>query len=407
MDGAVYALIVNACAALLFAVAFAVIRFSYHSQRAVEWFCVSYALVMLAPLSELGVRFSAWSPLFVATSYASLLLSTLATPLGLAAMSGRALPWRGAALILVCGAVLRAAIWGGHRNALPYEMAFQAPFAAASALSAWVAIRTVRERGGRLWTAVAILFAVSTVYFLAKPVFASTFGSGASAREYASSKYALFSQATGGLLLITVGLLILLIAVEQAMGRTILESETDPLTGVANRRGFERAAARMIAHAGRTREPLALAMFDLDHFKRVNDTYGHAAGDAVIRAFADLLLKMAPRSATVARLGGEEFVLLLDRTTLKGAWHVATAIRKALPGIAHLPNITASGGIAQLKPGDTLATLLERADQRAYEAKFSGRDRIVPNPPGVVSAPVRAVPAEGAPKDEPKDAETR
>jgi len=190
------------------------------------------------------------------------------------------------------------------------------------------------------------------------------------------------------------------------MTRTILESETDPLTGVANRRGFNRAAARMIAQADRASEPLALAMFDLDHFKRVNDSYGHAAGDAVIRAFADLLLAMAPRSATVARLGGEEFVVLLDSTTLKGAWHVAQAIRNALPGIAHLPAVTASGGIAELKPGDTLETLLDRADQRAYEAKFTGRDRIVPVPPDVADVPLRVVPDDGPPKPAPKAAAT-
>lgn len=388
MDGAVYALIVNACVALLFAVAFAVIRFSYQHQRTIEWFCLTYALGMLTPLSELGVRYSDWSKLFVATSYASLLLSTLAMPLGLAAMSRRAVPWRTATLILIGGGVVRAAIWGGQRNDLLYELAFQVPFVAASALSALVAIGTVRQRVSRLWTAVAILFGTMTVYFATKPVFASTFKSGDTAKAYANSSYALFSQATGGLLMITAGLLVLLIAVEQAMGRTILESETDPLTGVANRRGFDRAAARMIADAERTDEPLALVMFDLDHFKRVNDTYGHATGDAVIRAFADLLLAMAPRSATVARLGGEEFVVLLDRTTLKGAWHVAQAIRNALPGIAHLPDVTASGGIAELKPGDTLETLLHRSDQRAYAAKSSGRDCIFPVLPDETAAPV-------------------
>ncbi|RZF63008.1 GGDEF domain-containing protein [Sphingomonas populi] len=407
MDGAVYALIVNACVALLFAVAFAIIRFSYQQQRAVEWFCAAYALGTLTPLSELGVRYSDWSEVFVATSYGCVLLSTLATPLGLAAMSGRAVPWRAAALILVGGAVLRAAIWGGHRNDLLYEFAFQLPFVAASALSTLVAIRTVRQHASRLWTAEAILFGAMTVYFATKPIFASTFGSGATAKDYVSSSYALFSQATGGVLIITAGLLMMLIAVEQAMSRTILESETDPLTGVANRRGFERAAARMIAHAGQSREPLALAMFDLDHFKRVNDCYGHAAGDAVIRAFANLLVAVAPRSATVARLGGEEFVVLLDRTTLKGAWHVAQAIRNALPGIAPLPAVTTSGGIAELKPGDTLETLLDRADQRAYEAKFTGRDRIVPVPPDVAGAPLRLVPTEKPPRKTRKATTTR
>lgn len=407
MDGAVYALIVNACVTLLFAVMFAIIRFSYQQQRAVEWFCATYALAMLTPLSELGVRFCGGNGLFAATGYASQLLSTLAMALGLTAMSGHAMPWRAATLILVGGAVLRAATWGGHRYDLFYEMAFQAPFVAAAALSTLVAIRSIRDGAGRLWQAVAVLFGIMTAYFAMKPVFAGTFGSGAAAAAYASSSYALFLLAAGRLLVVTAGLLAMLIAVEQAMTRTILESETDPLTGVANRRGFERAAARMIAHAGRAGEPLALAMFDLDHFKRVNDSYGHAAGDAVIRAFADLLLAAAPRSATVARLGGEEFVVLLDRTTLKGAWHIAQAIRNALRGTAHLPAVTTSGGIAELKPGDTLETLLDRADQRAYEAKFTGRDRIVPEPPDVAGVPLRLVPTDKPPRKARKATTTR
>lgn len=381
MYSAVYALTVNACVALLFAVAFAVIRLSYQHQRSVEWFCASYVIGMMTPLSELAVRYFERDGVFMATSYGSLLLSTLTMPMGLAAISGRRLPWRACTLILLAGAITRAAIWGGQRDDLLYEFTFQAPFVAASALSVVVAVQVVRQRSSRLWTAVAILFASLAVYFATKPIFAHVFGSGTTAKAYATSSYALFSQATGGVLIITIGLLVLLIAVEIAMGRTIHESETDPLTGIANRRGFERGAIPMLKEAERTRSPLAVVMFDLDHFKRINDSFGHATGDDVIRAFANLLTTIASPAALVARLGGEEFVMMLDRTTLRGAWHAAQRIRGALPAIgADLPAMTVSGGIAELEIGDTLETLLHRADKRTYDAKSSGRNRICPTP---------------------------
>lgn len=381
MDGAVYALIVNACVALLFAAAFVTIRLSYQHQHAVNWFVATYFIGMLTPMSELGVRYSQSSDVFVATSYLTLLLSALSLPLGLAAMSQRPLPWRIATGILVAGVIIRVAIWGGHRNDLGYEMAFQAPFVASSVLSTAVAVGAVRRRSSRLWTAVGILFALMTAYFATKPIFANIFGSGATAKAYASSAYALFSQATGGVLVITAGLLVLLIAVENAMGRSIIEAETDPLTGIANRRGFERQAERVIADARRTESPLALIMFDLDHFKRVNDSFGHAMGDAVIRSFAELLTSTGASSAVAARIGGEEFVMLLDRTTQRGAWHVAERIREVLSVVGpHLPTVTVSAGIACLRSGDTIDDLLHRADQNTYDAKIHGRNRTCPTP---------------------------
>ncbi|MBC7504906.1 MAG: GGDEF domain-containing protein [Sandarakinorhabdus sp.] len=381
MGGAIYVLIVNASVALLFAVAFAVIRLSYPGQRHVGWFAAVYLLGMLTPLSELGVRFTDQRNFFVAASYGSLLLSTIAMPLGLAALSDRPLPWRAAGAILAGGIATRIAIWDGPRNDLRYEIAYQVPFATATMLAMFVAISVIRHRRSRLWLVVAIVFGFMSAYFFVKPIFASVFGSGSTAAAYSASSYALFSQATGGVLIVTAGLLVLLIVVQTAMSEKTLESESDALTGLSNRRGLERHADRLIDAAQRRRVPLSVVLFDIDHFKRVNDTYGHATGDAVIQSFADLLKATAPPTAAAARVGGEEFVLLLDRTSLQGAWHFAQAIRSALPdGDANLPHITVSGGIAELQPGDTLYTLLERADRWAYAAKRAGRDQIRPEP---------------------------
>lgn len=387
MDSAVYALIVNTCIAGLFATAFAIVRMSYPEQRYVTWFVLAYLVGGLTPLSELGVRLTDFTTAFMIASYGSFLVSIVLLQGGLAALAGRAMPRAALVALLAFGAAVRALIWNGPRNELWYEIAYQAPFALAAAVSTGIAVDAVRRKRGALWLALAIVSATMTAHFLAKPFFAATFGSGSTAKDYASSSYALFSQATGGVLIVTAGLLTLLLVVKAAMGLSISESETDPLTGVANRRGFERRAARLLATARQRGEPLAAILFDLDHFKRVNDGYGHATGDAVLRAFATMLTERLPAPAVVARLGGEEFVAILDRTTLRGAWLAAQSVRASLPAIAtHLPPITVSAGLAVLEPGDTLGSLVDRADRCSYDAKRAGRNRICPVPDPVVDA---------------------
>jgi diguanylate cyclase (GGDEF)-like protein len=379
MNSAVYTLAVNACVAFLFACVFAVIQVSYPRQRGAGWFCTTYLIGMLTPLSELAVHFVGWPTMFALASYGSFLVSVLMMPLGLSAVAARAPPWRAVGAILALGVVARIAIWGGTRDHILYELIYQSAFIAGAALSLYVAIRVVRRDGGLLWWGVIFIFCLIVMHFATKPFFAVYLGSGANDKAYTGSLYAIFSQSTGGVLIITAGLQILLVILATAIGRTTLDSETDPLTSIANRRGFDRQASRKIAKAQAASSPLTVVAFDLDHFKQINDRHGHATGDAVIRAFADLLRASLPVSAVIARTGGEEFVVLLDRTAKQGAWRAAEEIRRALAVTdGHLPPVTVSGGIAELQSGDTLATLLERADAWTYAAKADGRNRICP-----------------------------
>jgi diguanylate cyclase (GGDEF)-like protein len=392
VDGAVTIIILNACVALLFAVAFLIVRLSYPQLPNTTWFVAVYLVGMLTPIGELGVRFFDQNAVFVVASYLALLLSMLFMAFGLCAIAGRPLPWRAAAVILVGGIITRAAIWGGQRDDLGYEFIFQLPFAVSAALLAAVAIGVAKRGGGRLWRGLAAVFGFMFIHFLTKPIFAAMLGSGSTAKAYAGSSYALFAQATGGALIITAGLLVMLIVAQTAMGRTMLLSETDPLTGIANRRGLARQSALMIAEARRENSALAIVLFDLDHFKAINDSHGHASGDAVIKAFADLLLQASPQTAAIARLGGDEFVVFLDRTTPQAAWQFAWGIRKALVNVGrHLPVVTVSGGIAGLEAGDDLDLILRRADDWAYVAKQQGRDRIRPMPLALVPGPQDAV----------------
>jgi diguanylate cyclase (GGDEF)-like protein len=118
-------------------------------------------------------------------------------------------------------------------------------------------------------------------------------------------------------------------------------------------------------------------MFDLDHFKLINDRHGHAVGDAVIAAAAAILREAAPEGALVGRMGGEEFALLLGGLSATEARWKVEWLRTRLSGLpADLPPVTASCGIAQLRPGEALTELMRRADHAAYDAKRCGRDRL-------------------------------
>lgn len=175
-------------------------------------------------------------------------------------------------------------------------------------------------------------------------------------------------------------------AVLIAIGLDLIEhhresSQLDALTLVLNRRGFERRAAELRRAAGR-RASVALVMADLDFFKRVNDRHGHAAGDAVLCGFAALLGRMSGDKGCVARLGGEEFVVLLRDCDKVGAQHFASEVQSALrqvrwPFASDGLSITASFGVVELEADEQLGEAVKRADSLLYIAKTHGRDRVV------------------------------
>ena len=162
-------------------------------------------------------------------------------------------------------------------------------------------------------------------------------------------------------------------------------SSRDALTGVANRRSFELGLAREVDRVARSGEPALLLMVDIDYFKRVNDHHGHAAGDVVIRAVAQALTDSVRPMDLVARIGGEEFAVLLPNCPPAFGPQVAARVRQrvartsvALPpdGLALSVTISVGGAFAPQWVRSTPAIWLQRADNQLYRAKAEGRDRV-------------------------------
>jgi diguanylate cyclase (GGDEF)-like protein len=160
------------------------------------------------------------------------------------------------------------------------------------------------------------------------------------------------------------------------------DAQVDVLSGLFNRRGFEPRALDALARQTNG-APVTMILGDLDHFKSINDRFGHISGDKIIRSFADVLKENAPRDAIIARLGGEEFAVLLPRGQAVAAHEFAETARSTFKEVAPalLPGDfrpTASFGIAIAHEQEDLLTLMDRADRALYQAKNDGRDCIRP-----------------------------
>jgi diguanylate cyclase (GGDEF)-like protein len=152
---------------------------------------------------------------------------------------------------------------------------------------------------------------------------------------------------------------------------------TDALTGLANRRTLATDLDRALSRARRTGRPVSMVLVDVDHFKNVNDRFGHRTGDELLRSVANVLASCAGGSATAARYGGEEFALLLPDMTAEAGRRTAEAVRRAVPRGTD-PAVTVSAGVATVMPSEgPVADLVAEADRALYAAKRGGRDRVV------------------------------
>ena len=154
---------------------------------------------------------------------------------------------------------------------------------------------------------------------------------------------------------------------------TFTETRTDPLTGAKNRRALDDILATQFAMMNRYGLRFSVVLFDIDHFKQVNDEYGHLRGDEILREVAKLFDATVRETDVVTRFGGEEFVIVMPQTDLVGASLVAERVRQA---VQQQTIVTISGGIATALEGDTTESLIARADACLYSAKTAGRNCI-------------------------------
>ena len=378
MGGAVFILAINMSVAGLLAAAFFVVGLYDRVQSASRWLALAYLCGAGYSAVEAVIPFFENATPPVVFGFAVFLGATMLFNAGVSAKYGVRCPWRLMAVLFVISV---AAVWAAQdlpRHAFPRMMAYQAPYAVMQAIA--VALILSKRPRRRIDTAFAVLLAASAAHFLAKPFVAYAVGGwGADPQAYLRSDYALFSQTASAVFGLAVALTMFVVLVRDSFLEMAVRSETDALSGLLNRRGFERRADAAMLAAIDQGLPVSLVIVDIDNFKSVNDTYGHAAGDKVIAAFSAFLGSVASNHHVAGRIGGEEFAIVLPGTNLMAARLFAEGARNALAGmpVEGLPEtrrVTASFGVAELLPGESASSLMRRADAALYEAKNSGRD---------------------------------
>ncbi|MBL0924435.1 MAG: GGDEF domain-containing protein [Sphingomonadaceae bacterium] len=206
------------------------------------------------------------------------------------------------------------------------------------------------------------------------------------------SQYMMMFYFTSAIITLTLAILLILTITADIVDRHHMATTVDALTGISNRRGYD----LMVERQGTEMPPIgAVMMVDLDRFKNINDDHGHAIGDAVLVATALALEKGCSGFAQVARLGGEEFAILVHRTHRDAAGHLAQLLKSAIAAMrldAPLDHIgfTASIGVARLAKGESVGDAMRRADMALYKAKNEGRNRVELSPDAPDEDAVRA-----------------
>ncbi|WDZ78916.1 GGDEF domain-containing protein [Ensifer adhaerens] len=378
MGGAISLLAVNFIIAQIFTAAFLTIAAKSRQRRAALWCGAGFAVASLAAVCEAIVPFSSAPRPFAIGAFACMLGGFCLLRFGLGLFYQVPVRWPVLGVWFVAGVALDMAIYdlprGTWQHAIPYQM----PFFLIQLWTASVVLRSGR-RSFFDWLLFGLL-ALCSLYYLVKIYAAVAAGSGATAQDYVSSPFALISQALGAMLIVGAGLAMLGVMVKDIVDDVQARSEIDLLSGLYNRRGFMDRVIPLL-HARATQTPGTLILADLDRFKLVNDTYGHLAGDEVIRRFARVLMDVMPNRAVAGRLGGEEFAVFLPCTDLSEARVVAHGMRAAIMsqqivGLPEAARVTASFGVTAVGSGEALDPVMQRADMALYSAKANGRNRV-------------------------------
>ena len=394
MSGAAFILVINLLVAGLFCGSFVLIA-AYGGYRSARWFAGAYAfgMVYLALEAVLPALADARPAAFLGA--VTFTVTLLLLNVGLARRYDIEPPRQLLTLVLAFSLVSAALILDMPRDSIARMALYQAPYAAMQAIGAWIVLRG--KPRGRLDTILATFLVLSAAHFMSKPLLATLFGGpGASPQAYLATNYAMISQSLGVVLSVATALLLLAMMILDGFRDITRRSETDGLSGLLNRRAFEERLDDLTVHQARTGLPLSVVMCDLDHFKAVNDSLGHAAGDRLIGRFAAVLRESIQPYHVAARIGGEEFAVLLPGSNLAAARLFAEHVRTTYAAQAgrDFPDaivISASFGAAERLRAEEPAQFLSRADSALYAAKREGRNCVrLSHAIGHVSSDVRA-----------------
>lgn len=389
MSGASFILAINLVVAGLLAAAFAMIALQDQKRSAGMWIALSYVLGMAYFVVEFVIPLLSDARMGVVGAFAVFLAAMAAFNTGVARRYEVAVPWQAMGVLFAASII---GVWFSQelpRLSFGRMMLYQAPYFFMQA----IAVGLVLSARSRNWldTVLAGTLVASALQFLSKPFLAHALGGwGADPQAYLDSNYALVSQTLGTVFAVAVALLMLVVLVHDIVAEATTKFETDTLSGLLNRRGFEHHGALALDHSLQQGLPVAMVIADLDHFKSINDRFGHAAGDRVIRSFAGFLLATASGRHVAGRIGGEEFAIIMPGTNLASARLFAEGARSAFAGlpINGLPQdmrFTASFGVAERAPGERITDLMQRADNALYEAKHAGRDCVRVSPGGAAN----------------------
>ncbi|TPO01804.1 GGDEF domain-containing protein [Mesorhizobium sp. B1-1-5] len=379
MGSADFILMINLLVAGLLSAAFMAIAVHDSGRVSARWLAFSYLLGMAYFAIEFSIPAFADARLPVVAAFAVFLGATIAFNGGLAYKYGVRPPWATMLCFLVVTSVAVYLVQDLPRHSLTRMMAYQLPYAAMQFVALGIVLSS-RQRLARLDHVLALVLGASAVQFASKPLIAGALGGwGANPQAYVQTSYALVSQSLGTVFGLALALLALAVLVRDALNDATAKSETDALSRLFNRGGFERHADLAMRDAVRRGVPVALVIADLDYFKSINDSYGHACGDRVIETFAGFLREAAAEHHVAGRIGGEEFAIILPGTNLAAARLFAEGARNAfgalpIDGLPADHRCSASFGVAELADDEGFADLLRRADAALYHAKNAGRD---------------------------------
>lgn len=377
MFGVEFIIAINIIVSGLLAAAFGAVYLYDPRQTAARWMTGAYVLGGLYSVVEFMLPM--FGTIFFVLLDFTIILAALAVFNG-----GLTAKYGGRSLILPMAAIIAAAVVGVYlvqdysESAFTRMIVYQMPYVIMQLIGAGI-IWTARRMLSRFDFALMILLMLSAAQFFTKPFLAHMFDWAGDPRVYANSVYSMISQSLGTVFAIAIALSALVILVRDILSDATKKSETDALSGLLNRGGFKRYAEDALKETSRRGMPISLIIADLDHFKDVNDSFGHASGDRVIEVFAGFLHASAAEHQVAGRLGGEEFAIILPGANLAAARLFAEGARNAfsnlqIEGLPEDRRFTASFGVAQLAPGEGISELLRRADEALYEAKKGGRD---------------------------------